>query len=156
MVATVGLIGNTDLLRWFTLSNVIIFFSQFFILEKLSVKEDGFWALLHFANIELTVYVIMFWVKKRNENMERIKRTIMELKEVENSKDDFLSNVSHEIRTPINSIIGLNELILRENPCLVFSFRFFVLVYTESGANFASLFGLGDLKNGYITKFKIL
>ena len=114
MVATVGLMGNTDLLRWFTLSNVIIFFSQFFILEKLSVKEDGFWALLHFANIELTVYVIVFWVKKRNENMERIKRTIMELKEVENSKDDFLSNVSHEIRTPINTICGISDILLQQ------------------------------------------
>lgn len=31
------------------------------------------------------------------------------------AKDMFLANVSHEIRTPINSIIGLNELILRSD-----------------------------------------
>lgn len=30
-------------------------------------------------------------------------------------KNYFISNVSHEIRTPINSILGMNELIAREN-----------------------------------------
>lgn len=30
-------------------------------------------------------------------------------------KNIFISNVSHEIRTPINSILGMNELIAREN-----------------------------------------
>lgn len=114
MVATVGLIGNTDLLRWFTLSNVIIFFSQFFILNRLDIHEDAWRALLHFANIELIVHVIIFWVKKRNENMNRIKYTIMELQEVENTKDDFLANVSHEIRTPINTICGISDILLQQ------------------------------------------
>ncbi len=31
------------------------------------------------------------------------------------SKAQFLANVSHEIRTPINTIVGMNEMILREN-----------------------------------------
>lgn len=30
------------------------------------------------------------------------------------NKSNFLSNVSHEIRTPINSVLGMNEMILRE------------------------------------------
>lgn len=30
------------------------------------------------------------------------------------AKGDFLSNVSHEVRTPINTFLGMNELILRE------------------------------------------
>lgn len=31
------------------------------------------------------------------------------------NKSKFLSNVSHEIRTPVNSVLGLNEMILRES-----------------------------------------
>ncbi len=39
---------------------------------------------------------------------------IRKLDLVATSKSNFLSNVSHEIRTPINSILGMNEMILRE------------------------------------------
>ncbi len=38
------------------------------------------------------------------------------LEQLSNSKNEFYANVSHEIRTPINTIIGLNEMILRECP----------------------------------------
>ena len=38
---------------------------------------------------------------------------IEELKIAQSGKDDFVANVSHEIRTPINTIIGMNEMILR-------------------------------------------
>ena len=35
--------------------------------------------------------------------------------ELSRAKSDFLASISHEIRTPINSILGMNEMILREN-----------------------------------------
>lgn len=38
-----------------------------------------------------------------------------EIKELSGAQSKFFSNISHEIRTPINSIIGFNEMILREN-----------------------------------------
>lgn len=39
-----------------------------------------------------------------------------ELKENRDVRNAFFANMSHEIRSPINAIIGLNEMILRENP----------------------------------------
>ena len=38
-----------------------------------------------------------------------------EAKKANKAKTDFLSNVSHEIRTPINAILGMDEMILRES-----------------------------------------
>ena len=37
------------------------------------------------------------------------------------AKSNFLANMSHEIRTPMNAIMGMSELILRENPSDVVS-----------------------------------
>ncbi len=41
-------------------------------------------------------------------------RKIEKAKKASRAKSDFLSKVSHEIRTPVNSIYGMNEMILRE------------------------------------------
>ena len=37
-----------------------------------------------------------------------------EAKHASEAKTDFLANTSHEIRTPINAVLGMNEMILRE------------------------------------------
>lgn len=38
----------------------------------------------------------------------------MELRKSSNMKSDFLANMSHEIRTPMNAVIGMAEMVLRE------------------------------------------
>ena len=43
------------------------------------------------------------------------KGQIRMINEMSENKSRFLSNVSHEIRTPVNSVLGLNEMILRES-----------------------------------------
>lgn len=40
---------------------------------------------------------------------------IRQLDLISTNKTNFLSNVSHEIRTPINAVLGMNEMILRES-----------------------------------------
>lgn len=39
-----------------------------------------------------------------------------EILKTNESRSAFFAKISHEIRTPINAIVGLNEMILRENP----------------------------------------
>ena len=41
-------------------------------------------------------------------------RMVDELEVANNTKSDFLASVSHEVRTPINAVLGFGEMILRE------------------------------------------
>ena len=69
---------------------------------------------LLFSNIAIIEFVIHFWVNQRNKSDALAQEMIEDLKEAERSKDDFLANVSHEIRTPINTICGMSEVALTE------------------------------------------
>ena len=51
---------------------------------------------------------------KTNNVIKHIQRTKLEAENASKAKSDFLSKMSHEIRTPMNAIMGMTELILRE------------------------------------------
>lgn len=61
--------------------------------------------------IPITQRMITFLEATTNELVEAIK----EADRANKAKTDFLSNVSHEIRTPVNAVLGLDEMILRES-----------------------------------------
>ena len=80
----------------------------------LSGFQDVLTLLVQVANVAVVEIVAYIWVKKKNESDRQIQGVIKELKAAEHSKDEFLANVSHEIRTPINTICGMSEAVLRE------------------------------------------
>ncbi len=55
---------------------------------------------------------IITMVNNMRDFIDRIQNQNQELKELDKLKDDFLSNTSHELRTPINGIIGLADSML--------------------------------------------
>lgn len=54
-------------------------------------------------------------VTKRKKDEWEILQSKIEAERTAKAKSEFLSNMSHEIRTPMNAIIGLSELLLKEN-----------------------------------------
>ncbi|MCL2876378.1 MAG: ATP-binding protein [Betaproteobacteria bacterium] len=51
-------------------------------------------------------------IEEQNKNLTELN---IEVKAANEAKSNFLANVSHEMRTPMNAIIGLSELMLSEN-----------------------------------------
>jgi len=58
---------------------------------------------------------LMYFVNRQYWIEESLKASVEEARKAERSKADFLANMSHEIRTPMNAIVGMCELVLRED-----------------------------------------
>ena len=61
----------------------------------------------------LVMFVVVYLVYRYKVTQESMLEMIEALKKSEREKDDFLANVSHEIRTPINTICGISEIMLK-------------------------------------------
>lgn len=58
---------------------------------------------------------LIYFVNHLDGIEQNLKASVEEARNAERSKADFLANMSHEIRTPMNAIVGMCELILRED-----------------------------------------
>lgn len=61
------------------------------------------------------LFLLLIFIKCMDKNEKELKQSVVEARLAEHYKSDFLANMSHEIRTPMNAIVGMCELILREN-----------------------------------------
>lgn len=71
--------------------------------------------VLHIAAAYVISLVVWITIRIRKATSEQLMEKIRELEIVEKSKDDFMVNISHEIRTPINAVCGMSEALLQEN-----------------------------------------
>ena len=62
----------------------------------------------------LLVWLVMmgFVIRRQNEELARAKEDV---KTANAAKTRFLANISHELLTPVNAIVGMNEMAMREN-----------------------------------------
>ncbi len=110
-VVLLSLTGIADIIILTVFSILIIFVGHTLVLQTV---QDMAIAISQLMNIVLLQYVVYTWIKRTNEGSKSLLKVIDELEVVQNSKDDFVANVSHEIRTPINTICGMSDLMLRE------------------------------------------
>lgn len=88
-----------------------------FILHTYSFEaaNDILRLVLHIAAVYVISLVVWITIRIREVTSEKLMENIHELEIVEKSKDDFMVNISHEIRTPINAVCGMSEALLQEN-----------------------------------------
>lgn len=63
----------------------------------------------------LTLFLVIYLVYRYKTSQDSMLEMIDALRKSEREKDDFLANVSHEIRTPINTICGISEIMLKND-----------------------------------------
>lgn len=112
-----GFFGICDLIGIIAVATAVLIFYHGVILKTIQFSSlaENLRIIILITNIFLEQFVVYLWVKRRNINVVRADESIAALQQAERSKDDFLANVSHEIRTPINTICGMSEVVLGEN-----------------------------------------
>lgn len=78
--------------------------------SKHSFVQTG--AILLTCGVVLVVILIMFFIylKSRARQMEELERARQEAVDATKAKSEFLSNMSHDIRTPMNAIVGMTAI----------------------------------------------
>ena len=70
-----------------------------------------------FFSLGIAIVVLSFYMTLENEDVKLIDQLNSEKEKADKAnaaKSNFIANVSHEIRTPINAVLGMDEMILRE------------------------------------------
>lgn len=72
-------------------------------------------AFLFVGSAMVTVFIISYQSWIHQNTSKNIARSKAEVENARQTKSKFLANMTHEIRTPMNAIIGMTELILKED-----------------------------------------
>ena len=111
-----GLYGIPDIVALTSGSATFLFCYHMLVLNEYYSLDAGTLPRMiqWIASIYLTDFVLYYLVRQQLKTNEEHQAIIEKLEAAEQSKDDFLANVSHEIRTPINTICGMCEIVLKE------------------------------------------
>ena len=135
-------------------STFLLFYHGLF-LHSIHIPADGEGArmVLQILSVYVAEYVTYYLVREQMESNQRLLRVIADLRRAERSKDDFMANVSNEIRTPINTVCGMSEMILREE--LPANIREDVFGIQTAGRNLLSvvsdILDFSELESGNLT-----
>ena len=115
-VVMAGLYGIAENIYITLITTMIVFGYHILVIHTIPLEtvRDVVSLIQRLTNVLFVEFLVFVWTKRNFEDNNKLMGMIEELEKVESSKDDFVANVSHEIRTPINTICGMSEIILNE------------------------------------------
>ncbi len=94
--------------------NAILYYYIFIAQDLLWGSYTSDWGMVtRILQGYLVMFVVFYLVYRYKVSQDSMLEMIDALRKSERQKDDFLANVSHEIRTPINTICGISEIMLK-------------------------------------------
>ena len=117
LIVLLGIFGSTDVVYMGVAFTTAMFAYHGFVLRTITMESanEVLRIILHVISAYAISLVTWIVIRTRQKTNEQLMENIRELEIVEKSKDDFMVNISHEIRTPINAVCGMSEAILQEN-----------------------------------------
>ena len=123
-VAVLLLIAVFSLMERILFLNVLLFEYAILILLQILLyfpsNMAGAASLLAKTILQVVLVLCMYGysrvaIGEWEENLKELKKREQELREYDEDMEDFLSNISHELRTPVNVVNGMSTLLLRNN-----------------------------------------
>ncbi len=71
--------------------------------------------LLHATIVIFVYFITVRTIEERQESAEEDRQKDVRIESYDADMEDFLSNISHELRTPINVVNGMSDLLIRKN-----------------------------------------
>lgn len=100
------------------LNSFILFFYHLFILKSFvisDIKVERERMVLQLLSYFVLLILCIYTIKHNEEREKDMSLLESDVKRTQKIKDDFVANTSHELRTPINTITGMSEILLQEN-----------------------------------------